>query len=163
MSWETKPADALVWAVGRGLLSEGLRLRLRLRGGSMTPFIRDGDEVEIAACPPDPPRPGQVLLYRSGDGTGAPVVHRLVRVLARRSGGRLVFKGDANPWLDPPVMLSQVQGRVVARWRGGRRRDLTRGLGKGELYLSGALFSALPPLALGTAWLRKAWRLRPWR
>ena len=163
MSWPARPDDTLVWSVGRTLLSEGLSLRLRLRGGSMAPFIRDGDEVEIAACPPDPPRPGEVLLYRCGDGTAATVVHRLVRVLARRAGGRLIFKGDANPWFDPPVLPAQVQGRVVARWRRGRRRDLTRGLGRGELYLSGAICSALPPLALGTAWLRKAWRLRPWR
>ena len=88
------------------LLGRGESICFRARGGSMRPFVRDGDVVTVA--------PGAV-----GVGLGtvvlAPVgdfgcVHRVVW----RRGHQVLVKGDAFPhsdgWFDERELLGQVVG-----------------------------------------------------
>ncbi len=63
-------------------------------GNSMEPGLRRGDLAVVRAQ--ESYRPGDVVLYDSHD-LGTKVLHRIVRV----DGGRFVFKGDNNSFLDP--------------------------------------------------------------
>jgi len=97
-------------------------LRVPVKGTSMLPVLRDGDEVTVR-----PARlywPGQVLVFI--DPHGQVWVHRLLG--AKLSGGRwlLHLKGDNVPKLDPPTERGRVLGRVVAVRSGGRERPLGR-------------------------------------
>lgn len=101
-----------LWLEG---LHQGRTMRFRGRGGSMAPFLRDGDIVTIE--PGGKPVLGQVVLTGPGDSL---ILHRVV---AKRNGW-ISTKGDALGRLDAPVTREQILGRAVARERGGRERRL---------------------------------------
>jgi len=100
-------------ALAAALLAEGRPVSLGVRGGSMSPFIRNGQQVLLEPLR-SPPRPGEVVLRR------APgrrlVLHRVVRV----SAGGVVTRGDAAPAEDPPAAPGDILARAVAV--SGRRR-----------------------------------------
>lgn len=131
----------------RGLLSElsaevlqsGKRLRFRARGGSMYPFIKDGEVIEIEPCPASEINVGEVVFYRSSRGNV--IAHR---VTGRRSeGDRLVLlaKGDSAPTFDEPVYADQVLGRVTVIERGQKKLFLNKGLPR----VVGVVWSRLSP------------------
>jgi hypothetical protein len=97
-----------LWLQG---LSEGRVMRCKSRGKSMFPFLREGDLVDLVATQEF--RIGDIVLAQE-------VLHRVV---AKRNG-QIITKGDANSHLDPPVARAQILGRVVARERRGRVRQL---------------------------------------
>ncbi|RMG07123.1 MAG: hypothetical protein D6731_24350 [Planctomycetota bacterium] len=96
-------------------LARGLRVRLRVRGGSMAPSLHDGQRIEIEPLR-RPPRVGEVVACRVGDRL------RVHRVVAFGPAG-VVTRGDANGRDDPPLPLGEVLGRARAvgppppRWR----------------------------------------------
>lgn len=97
-------------------------LRVPVRGTSMLPVLREGDEVSVR-----PSRlywPGQVLVFL--DPHGQVWVHRLLGAKPSGGGWSLYLKGDAVPKPDPPVNAGRVVGRVVAVHRGGADRPLGR-------------------------------------
>ena len=97
-------------------------LRIPIRGTSMLPVLREGDEVSVR-----PARiywPGQVLVFL--DPHGQVWVHRLLGAKPSGNGWRLFLKGDAASKLDPPVETGRVLGRVVAVRRDGADRPLDR-------------------------------------
>jgi hypothetical protein len=94
-------------ALAAALLGEGRALHIVARGGSMSPFIGDGETVRLEPLV-SPPRPGDVALCR-GPG-GALTLHRVVRVMA----AGVVTRGDAAAGDDPAVPLADVLGRAVA-------------------------------------------------
>ena len=101
-----------LWLQG---LSSGRTMRFRPLGGSMAPFLRSGDIVNI--CPGESCRAGDVVLWQAGD---ALILHRVVA----KQNGRIITKGDALGHLDAPVTREQILGRAVARERQGRVRRL---------------------------------------
>lgn len=125
-----------------GLLREAGSLHFQARGRSMRPFIRAGDDVLIRAAAGRHPRRGDVVLFDAGGGSAR--LHRLVR---RLPDGRWLARGDGLWHADPPVRPESILG--VAAWseRGGRRRDLDRGL----LRLAGHAWLLLHPLRRAAA------------
>jgi len=97
-----------LWLQG---LKQGWVMRFRPQGGSMIPFLRQGDTVSI--CPGKSCRPGDIILWQAGD---ALVLHRVVV----KKNGWLITKGDSLGRLDSPVPQEQILGRAVARERDGR-------------------------------------------
>jgi hypothetical protein len=83
-----------------------------IRGDSMWPTLRDGDEAVVVQGPRTF-RPGEVVVART---EGAIVVHRVLKV-AERS---ITLKGDNCGRSDSPVPLSAVLGRVETVIRGGK-------------------------------------------
>ncbi len=84
----------------------------------MTPWILDGDVVELEPVQADACRPGDVLLLEARH--GVLVCHRILRRILRRGRSHFLSKGD---WLDAPdglVPASACLGRVRAVCRGGR-------------------------------------------
>jgi hypothetical protein len=110
----------------------GRPLRLRVRGGSMTPFIRHGDVVTIAPADPAALRFGDVICFR--ESPGRLVLHRAIG----RRGRNLVAKGDATGSMElvPP---GGVLGRAIALERGSRRRRLDTATSRGGNVLLAVL------------------------
>ena len=109
-------------AVAGLVLSAAHTLRFRAPGGSMAPFIRDGDALEV--CPIDPRtlRRGDVALCRRPG--GGLFAHRVVAVRRHEGTTEWITQGDASPFSDGPCCAGDVLGRVVAVERGGRRTEL---------------------------------------
>ncbi len=82
------------------------RTVVRVQGRSMYPILRNGTRVEIQPVAYDELVLGDLVVFYDGRGI---VCHRLIR-----KAHRLCYlKGDTNLWIDPPVVWSQVLGRVT--------------------------------------------------
>lgn len=88
-------------------------LRLRVRGRSMLPTLRPGDEVVVHPVTAEALEPGDWVVVRNAQGAF------LHRYLGRRDGG-VVTKGDSHRALDPLWPSDAVLGRVVEAQRDGR-------------------------------------------
>jgi hypothetical protein len=96
-------------------LRQGLAMRFRPLGGSMIPWLRQGDTVTVT--PRKRCRPGDIVLWRRGE------TLTMHRVVARSKGG-IITKGDALDHLDKPVTPADILGQAVARERQGKMRSL---------------------------------------
>ena len=85
-------------------------VRIRVRGMSMYPLLRDGvDEVTLCRCVDDRSlHAGQIVLFRYGGGY---VLHRILR----REGARLLIRGDHVLGRCEECGTVDVAGRGVAR------------------------------------------------
>lgn len=84
-----------------------------VRGTSMLPTLREGDEVLLETA--SSVSVGDVVVVRSPVRRGT-LLHRVARI----EGGHVVTRGDACPFDDPPVSRSQVLYRAAAVRRGER-------------------------------------------
>lgn len=121
------PEKARAWVrveLAAEALEKGNVLRFVARGGSMSPFIRDGDHVTVepVASIAGGLKVGDVAVFRVPV-SGQTFVHRL-RV--RAEGGWLAH-GDRNANSDGVVGDELILGRVKAIEREGRQVLLTRG------------------------------------
>jgi hypothetical protein len=133
------------------LLRQGGRLKIKARGGSMVPFILDGDVAVVTAAAAAEIRVGDVICYEPLP--GRLFLHRVVG----RDADRLVAKGDALAFTEI-VPAPHLLGRVVAIERRGRLRQLDTRLARSRnraIAACSPLLSRVLPLALG---LRRAWR-----
>jgi len=120
------------------LLAAGSCVRLVARGGSMSPWIRDGDVLTIAPTPGSSrgrPRPGDVVAFRH-PGSDRLVIHRLVS----RGGGGWIARGDRCPAPDGFVANGDVLGVVTEATCGRRRRLHPQGV-PGLLLAAASRFS----------------------
>jgi hypothetical protein len=99
----------------RAIIAQGAPLRLKVKGFSMSPFIRDGDILTISP------------LLNRGAGFGRPVafiqprtgmlhIHRVIG----KSGGRYLIKGDNIPKPDGLFLKESILGYVSRIERNGR-------------------------------------------
>ena len=105
-----------------GLLAQGASLRFRADGGSMAPFIRDGEVLTVVPLAGRSIRLGDVALYRTA--AGGLFAHRVLG--RRRRGGRLVLeiRGDASRGSYEEVVATDLLGRVIGGERFGKYRRL---------------------------------------
>jgi hypothetical protein len=111
----------------RQVLSRGKSFRFHARGGSMAPFIQDGDTICIIPLGRGGPGLGEVAAFLQPQ-TGRLLVHRVVS----KHGQTYQIQGDninGNPDL---VLLENLLGRVAHVERKGRQVRLGLGL---ERYL----------------------------
>ena len=106
----------------RALTEDGLPVRMRVHGFSMTPFIRDDDVVTIAPLGGSGPCVGEVVAFTLPEG-GKLVLHR---VISRERAGWLV-RGDNRSESDGIVPGAHILGRVTRVERRGR--DIAFGMG----------------------------------
>lgn len=92
-------------------LSRSRRLRLRMSGTTMRPTIEDGDTITVEAIDPTTVRPHDIVLYVSASGTV--VVHRVIGFEDRAGCAYAIARGDRSEFLDAPVPLTQILGRVI--------------------------------------------------
>ncbi len=103
--------------LGSQLLRRGGHLRIKARGGSMAPFIWDGDLVLVRPAGHSGILVGDVICYEAPP--GRLVLHRVIK----RDQERFVTKGDALEFTDL-IGPGQVLGKAVAVERHGRVRRL---------------------------------------
>lgn len=94
----------------RSLLREGVSVRIKVSGESMSPLLRSGDLVEISSMQGRRPKLGDIVFFSTLQ--NAPLVHRLLR---RRYYGNILYlqtKGDACCSFDSFVPADYILGRV---------------------------------------------------
>jgi signal peptidase I len=92
-------------------------------GPSMNPTLREPEMMEIVPCGGRPLRAGDVVFFLP-PGSDRPVVHRVGRVTT----AGISTRGDNNVLEDPILLRSEdIRGRVVAAWRGRKRREIAGG------------------------------------
>lgn len=127
------------------VLRRGQGLRIKARGGSMTPFLRDGDVALVTPAQGRRVRVGDVICYETAPGTL--FLHRVVT----HHGARVVAKGDALVSADT-ISVRQVLGTVTSIERGGQVRRLdTRAarLANRVIAILSPVLARLLPLAIG--------------
>ena len=96
---------ALVETV-RKALGQGRTATFTVRGDSMVPTLRDGDQVRIVPADPDKLQREELVTYV--DACDQIFTHRVVRV----EGAVVVTRGDNEDHDDPPVPFGRVVGKV---------------------------------------------------
>ncbi len=135
-----KVASAEIMPVIRSVIAGGQAVRLTVRGDSMRPFLRDGDQVELAPAPA--PRVGDPVLVRAGRGPEARyLLHRVVRLAHEH----VFVRGDAQRVEEGPFPVDDVIGRVTTILRAGRTLDLDRR----RWRLAGRAWVAGGPMVVG--------------
>jgi hypothetical protein len=107
------PAEELATQVLRG----GEPLRIKARGSSMLPFVRDGDVALVTPIVPASIAIGDIVCYETTP--GRLLLHRVIR----RDGERFAMKGDALHYTEV-VERTQLLGKVVGLERRGRLKRL---------------------------------------
>ncbi|HAL92937.1 MAG TPA: hypothetical protein DCM68_07940, partial [Verrucomicrobia bacterium] len=93
-------------------------------GPSMNPTLCEPEIMEIVPYGGRPVRVGDVVFFLP-PAADQPVVHRVVRVIPEG----VFTMGDNNASEDSSLLPSaSIQGRVVAAWRGQKRREIAGGL-----------------------------------
>jgi len=100
------------------LLDRGHRLRFAVKGGSMRPFLREGDLLEVERTTLEALRIGDLLVFRKAG--EALTVHRYLGRRGDADQTVLIAKGDATRGYDEPINFSQVLGKVVCVYRRDR-------------------------------------------
>jgi len=119
------------------VLGRGRAVRFRANGGSMSPFIRNGDIVEVVPVKGKIDI-GDVVLYRSSYGN--PVVHRVIQ----RGKESIITKGDSSFSSDQPLLSKQVLGRVAVVEKNGWHIRLDRPM----VRLINILLATISPFSL---------------
>jgi len=132
-------------SIAQEVLGRGRSLRFKAKGGSMSPFIRNGDVVEVVPVKRKI-NLGDIVLYCSSHGN--PVVHRVIR----RGKESVTTKGDSVSSSDQPLLSKQVLGRVMVVEKNGWHLRLDSPMGRllNMLLATMSPFSFLiyPPLRL---------------
>lgn len=105
--------------LNKDIFSRGESVRFRVRGGSMYPFIRDGDIVEVEPVDGKIIGEGDVIFYHTAGERMS--IHRVLKKIYRDDMTIFMTKGDSIPGFRENVIAENVLGRVSAIERGGRR------------------------------------------
>jgi signal peptidase I len=89
------------------LLSQGKTVQVPVYGMSMFPILMPGDKVQVRRVGVQDMRVGQVLVFEN---QGQWVAHRLI---AKQEDGKLITKGDGQPWKDNPVAPESAKGIII--------------------------------------------------
>ena len=94
------------------ILQRGVKLRVRVTGRSMIPFLRGNEVLTIRQEPCLSLSKGDLILFRST--YELPVLHRILRI-RKEDDGALWFltKGDALMAFDEEIHQSRVLGKVL--------------------------------------------------
>jgi signal peptidase len=103
------------------VLRSGYRLSLKVLGASMFPTIWPGDILAIEPVRTEGLRSGDIVFVIRESRV---LVHRLRHKIETPQGPSWITRGDAVLSDDPPMVASQVLGKVVGRLRGNNRRIL---------------------------------------
>ncbi len=100
------------------LVGEDLDCSIRVHGGSMDPFLCDGDVVKISSVSADDVCVGDIVAVApSKDAT--PLVHRVIGCRVKDGARELLIKGDRCVYNDGWVLVDNVLGMVCEMNRDG--------------------------------------------
>ena len=107
-----EPMTGVAGPLITALLRQGTPIRVPVTGSSMAPLIRSGDTVTVAPAEECSPGRGDLIVFVNR--CGAPVLHRIVKIVGTGTGTVFRTKGDAQGMFDEPVAPGAVLGRVGA-------------------------------------------------
>ena len=113
----------------RAVLGNGVSVRFRARGFSMSPFIKDNDIVTLTPLRNQKPGLGDVLAFVPPE-TNHLLIHRVIE----KSNGTYRFKGDNTLEADGSISGTHLLGRVKRVERDGRKIYL--GLGPERILIA---------------------------
>ncbi|MDD5174497.1 MAG: S26 family signal peptidase [Candidatus Omnitrophica bacterium] len=100
----------------RGCVENKRSFRFKVKGSSMTPFIKDEDIVTISPVISPSVRIGEAIAFLRPN-CGKLVIHRVVK----RDGNAYLVKGDGVPGTDGFIPRDRILGVVAKIERGGRK------------------------------------------
>ena len=98
------------------ILEKGVPFRVKARGFSMTPFIKNNDVITISPLVSQPLHIGEVVAFIHPE-TGKVGVHRLVKKI----GNGYFIRGDNLPFHDGLIPRDQILGVVSQVVRNGKK------------------------------------------
>jgi signal peptidase I len=98
------------------VVGDGLSVRFRACGDSMSPTILNGDVITVAPVAVHEVASDDILLYRDGDRV---LAHRVIGLTSHGDERHFRLRGDANLRCDRAVATAQIVGRVAAVERDG--------------------------------------------
>lgn len=131
----------------KGFLDKAESFRIQVKGGSMFPFIRSGDWIEVFPLKElSSIKKGDIILFVK---EGCFYVHRLIK----KKGGFFITKGDFSSYEDGKIPGKDILARVVYVQRNSRKIHLDS-----KLYrtISLAIANCSFFIQLGVIILRKA-------
>ena len=112
---ETSVSNELFFSGVEQLLAEGKSVRIKAKGRSMEPFIRDGrDEIVLAAG--IAPEIGRTVLARTAEGI---VLHRVIKI----EGTAVTLMGDGNLYKTDSRLREDTIAVVTRIVRAGKSID----------------------------------------
>jgi signal peptidase I len=108
-------------------LQEGARPFLTVTSNSMTPLIRQSDEIQVALTNQQELDVGDIIVVGDADGF---LAHRYWSTFSSDGASYLVLRGDRLKNFDPPYPAAQLIGRVIARRRNKHTLDISHGIGR---------------------------------
>jgi len=148
MTTTTHTAGLAVNELAVEMLRRGGRLRIKARGTSMMPFIRDGDIVVVATAETTDIAVGDVICYDASP--RSIVLHRVIA----RAGDRFVAKGDALGSREL-VPFPQLLGKAIGLERQGTVRRLDTRVARWRNRTIAAVSPLLPALLFLALRLRR--------
>jgi len=139
------PTQVRIGDMAVELLQRGEEVHFFPKGHSMSPLIREFEEVLTRGCAPSELQVGEVVVMYQNNGNI--VIHRLTRVVRRRDGLEIWTKGDGGIRWDNPSPLSACVGRAVTVKKPEQQLDLVSPYWRGAGYLA-AQISLLQTLLL---------------
>ena len=107
------------FALAKQLLREGKKIEIPVKGGSMRPFLFDGETVVVAPVGVDCPlRICDIILAETS--TGQVMMHRIREI----SPAGIRMKGDGNLYQSELIRPEDVMGRVLSVVRHGKNVSL---------------------------------------
>ena len=113
--WKVK--NDLIMKEIKALLEAQKSVSIYVRGGSMRPFLREGDKVTLMPAGEWNIKKGMIVLARVHDRM---ILHRVTN----RKAGRICLMGDANARQRERVGIEDVWGVVSDAYRGGGEIEL---------------------------------------
>jgi signal peptidase I len=140
------------------ILKSGNRVRFQANGGSMQPFIRNNDILEVASLDSRRIKCGDVLLVETGE--GRLLVHRVAKIDHRDGISNYLITGDNSSAPDGWYRSENILGRLEVVERGTRRIKLT----SFPQQWRARFWVTVAPLLLKFSWLPEWFRklLRYW-
>lgn len=114
--------------VSREILTRGARVRFQAHGGSMHPFIKNGDILEVEPVDKQKISLGDIIFYHAADRHMA--VHRVIKKFFQNDKPVFITKGDSIIDCQEKVFLEEILGRVVGIERNGLKIRFNSGLSK---------------------------------
>jgi signal peptidase I len=119
---ELSLSDSSLIGLLREVLEKGSKFDLKVKGSSMSPFIKEGDLVTISPPLATSPGVGRMVAFVQ-PGAEKLLIHR---VLGRR-GGTYLIKGDSMEGQGDLVPRENILGRVIRIER--NEKEISLGLG----------------------------------
>lgn len=107
----------------KDLLSKDIDLRVKVTGGSMTPFLKSGEIVTVRKVHFKEINIGDLILFK--DDNGFSVLHRIVSI-KKNNQERITFitKGDRIISIDNPVREDMILGKAIRIEKHSKRKGL---------------------------------------